>query len=264
MPATRIGTTGEGGGETATPQEVMVFGGIIDILQIYGARKKLEHQYKSIRYRNEREGISVTDPAVYSARMVKFLLSKFIPSSSPEHLAASDASGGGGDGDGDGGEGSGGGGGDASTSLDGAVSISRGTSLGRLGKPLLVGKLEKKGKSFPFVWSTRYCEFFAASRTLLYYYGEQEKIDQKPPRGQRQLRSLSRVGAGSSGTVLAVLVASESKERDAKEKLLLLRFSTPAERNLWHLTLKDVIGEEEPLYTSTSFSRSEDGVASAI
>ena len=59
-------------------QEVMIFGGIIDILQQYGTRKQLEHGYKSIRYHDEREGISVTDPASYAARFSKFILSKFI------------------------------------------------------------------------------------------------------------------------------------------------------------------------------------------
>ena len=56
----------------------MIFGGIIDILQQYGTRKQLEHGYKSIRYHDEREGISVTDPASYAARFSKFILSKFI------------------------------------------------------------------------------------------------------------------------------------------------------------------------------------------
>ena len=40
----------------------MIFGGIIDILQQYGTRKQLEHGHKPIRYHDEREGISVTDP----------------------------------------------------------------------------------------------------------------------------------------------------------------------------------------------------------
>lgn len=59
-------------------QEVMIFGGIIDILQQYGTRKQLEHQYKSIRYQKEKEGISVTDPTHYAARFSKFILAKFI------------------------------------------------------------------------------------------------------------------------------------------------------------------------------------------
>ena len=59
-------------------QEVMIFGGIIDILQQYGTRKQLEHQYKCIRYQNEKEGISVTDPTHYAARFSKFILAKFI------------------------------------------------------------------------------------------------------------------------------------------------------------------------------------------
>ena len=59
-------------------QEVMIFGGIIDILQQYGTRKQLEHHYKSIRYQKEKEGISVTDPTHYAARFSKFILAKFI------------------------------------------------------------------------------------------------------------------------------------------------------------------------------------------
>ena len=45
-------------------EQVRLFMGIIDILQIYGTRKKLEHQYKSMRYHNERDGISVTGTAI--------------------------------------------------------------------------------------------------------------------------------------------------------------------------------------------------------
>mmetsp|Transcript_11836 Transcript_11836/g.19937 ORF Transcript_11836/g.19937 Transcript_11836/m.19937 type:complete len:605 (+) Transcript_11836:49-1863(+) len=54
-------------------EEVILFCGIIDVLQQYGARKQLEHRYKSIRYSNERAGISVTDPASYAERFVKFV-----------------------------------------------------------------------------------------------------------------------------------------------------------------------------------------------
>ena len=66
-------TTGPDGGE-----EVVILAGLIDILQQYGARKKLEHSFKSLKYRNERAGISVTDPARYSERFTRFMLSKFV------------------------------------------------------------------------------------------------------------------------------------------------------------------------------------------
>lgn len=44
----------------------------------YGARKRLEHRYKSLRYASEREGISVTDPAKYAERFQRFLFDKFV------------------------------------------------------------------------------------------------------------------------------------------------------------------------------------------
>ena len=61
----------------ADGQQVLVFGGLIDILQVYGARKRLEHHYKAFRYRSEKEGISVTDPATYATRMSGFIWTKF-------------------------------------------------------------------------------------------------------------------------------------------------------------------------------------------
>ena len=61
-------------------EDVIVFGGIIDILQQYGARKKLEHSYKVIRYAGEKAGISVTSPPVYAKRFLDFMRSVFDPS----------------------------------------------------------------------------------------------------------------------------------------------------------------------------------------
>ena len=60
---------------------MLIFGGIIDVLQQYGARKQLEHTYKSVRYQKEKDGISVTDPSHYAARFAKFILGKFVDSS---------------------------------------------------------------------------------------------------------------------------------------------------------------------------------------
>ena len=63
---------------TSSGTEVLIFGGIIDVLQQYGARKQLEHGYKSIRYASEKEGISVTDPQHYAARFASFITGKFV------------------------------------------------------------------------------------------------------------------------------------------------------------------------------------------
>ncbi len=58
-------------------EEVVLYCGIIDILQQYGTRKQLEHTYKAIRYAKQRAGISVTDPITYQSRFSKFILSLF-------------------------------------------------------------------------------------------------------------------------------------------------------------------------------------------
>ena len=70
-------TAGGGAGGEGGAEEVVVFMGIIDVLQQYGARKKLEHRFKSLRYRHDRAGISVTDPARYSERFCSFILGRF-------------------------------------------------------------------------------------------------------------------------------------------------------------------------------------------
>lgn len=51
--------------------DVVLYLGIIDILQDYSMRKKLEHKYKSIRY--DPMLISVADPKFYSKRFISFL-----------------------------------------------------------------------------------------------------------------------------------------------------------------------------------------------
>ncbi|XP_024979412.1 phosphatidylinositol 4-phosphate 5-kinase 8 [Cynara cardunculus var. scolymus] len=51
--------------------DVVLYLGIIDILQDYSMRKKVEHAYKSVRY--DSASISVADPQFYSKRFVKFL-----------------------------------------------------------------------------------------------------------------------------------------------------------------------------------------------
>lgn len=51
--------------------DVVLYLGIIDILQEYNLRKKLEHAYKSFQY--DPMSISVVEPKLYSKRFVSFL-----------------------------------------------------------------------------------------------------------------------------------------------------------------------------------------------
>lgn len=51
--------------------DVVVYMGIIDILQEYNTKKKVEHKCKSLQY--DPMTISVTEPAIYSKRFVNFL-----------------------------------------------------------------------------------------------------------------------------------------------------------------------------------------------
>ncbi|KAK9070999.1 hypothetical protein SSX86_009567 [Deinandra increscens subsp. villosa] len=51
--------------------DVVLYMGIIDILQDYSMRKKIEHAYKSVRY--DPMSISVADPKFYANRFISFL-----------------------------------------------------------------------------------------------------------------------------------------------------------------------------------------------
>lgn len=51
--------------------DVVLYMGIIDILQEYNIKKKIEHTYKSIKF--DPLTISVTDPKVYAERFINFL-----------------------------------------------------------------------------------------------------------------------------------------------------------------------------------------------
>lgn len=51
--------------------DVVLYLGIIDILQDYNMRKKIEHACKSVRY--DPMSISVADPKFYSNRFINFL-----------------------------------------------------------------------------------------------------------------------------------------------------------------------------------------------
>lgn len=51
--------------------DVVLYLGIIDILQVYNVRKKAEHAYKSLQF--DPLTISVVEPKLYSRRFINFL-----------------------------------------------------------------------------------------------------------------------------------------------------------------------------------------------
>uniref|UniRef100_A0A5B7BU75 Phosphatidylinositol 4-phosphate 5-kinase n=1 Tax=Davidia involucrata TaxID=16924 RepID=A0A5B7BU75_DAVIN len=57
--------------------DVVLYLGIIDILQEYNMRKKIEHAYKSLHF--DPMSISVVEPKLYSERFIKFLDKKVFP-----------------------------------------------------------------------------------------------------------------------------------------------------------------------------------------
>jgi 1-phosphatidylinositol-4-phosphate 5-kinase len=61
--------------------DVVLYIGIIDILQEYSMRKKMEHAYKSIKYNSL--SISVVEPRFYSERFLKFIHTVF-----PQNLSS--------------------------------------------------------------------------------------------------------------------------------------------------------------------------------
>lgn len=63
------------GDPTGEYYEVIMFFGIIDILQDYDISKKLEHAYKSIQY--DPTSISAVDPRQYSRRFRDFIYRVF-------------------------------------------------------------------------------------------------------------------------------------------------------------------------------------------
>lgn len=64
------------GEPTGEYYEVVMFFGIIDILQDYDISKKLEHAYKSIQY--DPTSISAVDPRQYSRRFRDFIFKIFL------------------------------------------------------------------------------------------------------------------------------------------------------------------------------------------
>jgi 1-phosphatidylinositol-4-phosphate 5-kinase len=53
--------------------DVVLYIGVIDILQKYNMKKKIEHAYKSIKYKYNPLSISVVEPQLYSERFLKFI-----------------------------------------------------------------------------------------------------------------------------------------------------------------------------------------------
>lgn len=64
------------GDPTGEIQDVILFFGIIDILQDYDISKKLEHAYKSMQY--DPNSISAVDPRQYCKRFKDFINRAFI------------------------------------------------------------------------------------------------------------------------------------------------------------------------------------------
>ncbi|KAG4945334.1 hypothetical protein AAZX31_15G044600 [Glycine max] len=57
--------------------DVVLYMGVIDILQNYNLRKKIEHAYKSLQF--DPMTISVVEPKIYDERFIKFLEEKVFP-----------------------------------------------------------------------------------------------------------------------------------------------------------------------------------------
>ncbi|CAF1932697.1 unnamed protein product [Rotaria magnacalcarata] len=66
---------------TAQGQRLLLYVGIIDILQSYHIRKKLEHTFKSVL--TDGNQISVTNPSFYSERFQRFLFSTVFKKATP-------------------------------------------------------------------------------------------------------------------------------------------------------------------------------------
>lgn len=57
--------------------DVVLYLGIIDILQEYNLKKKIEHAYKSLKF--DPMTISAVAPKIYSKRFINFLSEKVFP-----------------------------------------------------------------------------------------------------------------------------------------------------------------------------------------
>lgn len=59
--------------------DVVLYMGIIDILQEYNIKKKIEHAYKSIQF--DPMSVSVIEPRTYAQRFINFMDKKVFPES---------------------------------------------------------------------------------------------------------------------------------------------------------------------------------------
>jgi len=57
--------------------DVVLYMGVIDILQSYNLKKKIEHSYKSLKF--DPMTVSVVEPKMYDQRFLKFLEEKVFP-----------------------------------------------------------------------------------------------------------------------------------------------------------------------------------------
>jgi len=57
---------------------VYYYMGIIDILMLYSVRKKVEHTYKTLRYKKEGEEISSISPPEYANRFFEFVAASIV------------------------------------------------------------------------------------------------------------------------------------------------------------------------------------------
>lgn len=64
------------GEPTGELYDIIIFFGIIDILQDYDISKKLEHAYKAMQY--DATTISAVDPGLYSKRFRDFIFKAFV------------------------------------------------------------------------------------------------------------------------------------------------------------------------------------------
>ncbi|KAF7099264.1 hypothetical protein CFC21_100917 [Triticum aestivum] len=82
MPARAKKQEEDGSKSLCQVYDVVLYIGIIDILQKYNMKKKIEHAYKSIKYKYNPLSISSVKPQFYSERFLKFIHTVFPQNSS--------------------------------------------------------------------------------------------------------------------------------------------------------------------------------------
>lgn len=65
--------------------DVVLYLGIIDILQDYSMKKKIEHAYKSVQF--DSVSISAVEPTFYSSRFLGFIKKVFPPNANANATA---------------------------------------------------------------------------------------------------------------------------------------------------------------------------------